>query len=352
MLQIDRASVDTVRDASSGDELVALVQEAIRLEFSTIPPYLTAMLSLKPGQNREIWWTIHDVVVDEMLHMTIAANLLNALGGRPTIADPDFVPTYPSPLPLGIGTDLIVGLERFSRDLVKRVFMEIEEPEHPLNFPVAAAFEADLPTFATIGEFYRTLGAKLVELGDRIFTGDPARQVVAPRWFSSERLFAITDAATAARALDLIVTEGEGTPTAPVDPDGDVAHYYRFAAIFHGKRLVRDTTTPAGFSFSGPQYPFDANGVWPMVDNQRLTPLDRGTEGWRRAQQFRVTFTRLLMALQRVFDGEPEHLDAAMGVMFEVKLAGQVLASQPAKGLGIRSGQTAGPIFDYAIVNR
>jgi Ferritin-like len=351
VLQIDRAAVDTVQDAGSGEELVGLVQEAIRLEFSTIPPYLTAMLSLKPGRNREIWWTIHDVVVDEMLHMTIAANLLNALGGRPTITGPNFVPPYPSSLPLGIGTQLVVGLEPYSRDVVRRVFMEIEEPEHPLVFPVAAGLEADLPTFATIGEFYRALSAKLLELGDGVFSGDPARQVVAPRWFPAERLFAITDAATAARALDLIVEEGEGTQIAPVDPDGDVAHYYRFEALWRGKRLVRDTTTPAGYSFSGPPFPFDADGVWPMVVNQRLTPLDPGTEAWRRAQQFQVTFTRLLNVLQRVFDGEPDRVDVAMGVMFELKLAGQVLASQPAIGPRIPNGRTAGPIFQSAIVN-
>ena len=65
-----------------------------------------------------------------------------------------------------------------------------------------------------------------------------------------------------------------------------------------------------------------------------------------------MTFTRLLTALQRIFDGEPDRLDVAMGVMFELKLTGQVLASQPATGPGIPGGQTAGPIFQYAIINQ
>ena len=121
MLPIERATVDTVQGASSGEELVGLVQEAIRLEFSTIPPYLAAMLSLRARPESEIWSTIHDVVVDEVLHMSIAANLLNALGGRPAVANPGFVPAYPSRLPLGVGTGLVVGLEPFSRDLVRRV---------------------------------------------------------------------------------------------------------------------------------------------------------------------------------------------------------------------------------------
>lgn len=352
MLRIDRAAVNTVQDASTAGDLVELIQEAIRLEFSTIPPYLTAMLSLKPGTNREIWRTIHDIVVDEMLHMTIACNLLNALGRRPTIADAGFVPVYPSSLPLGIGTGLEVGLEPFSRELVKCVFMEIEEPENPLVFRSARSADEALPSFATIGEFYRTLAAKLLELGDGVVTGDPARQVVAPRWFPTARLFAITDTATAARALRLIVEEGEGTAVAPVDPDGDIAHYYRFEAIFRGHRLVRDTTTAAGYSFSGPPYHVEADAIWPLTSNQRLADLDDKTDAWRRGQQFRATFTRLLQALQRVFDGAPEHLDAAMGVMFELKLAGQILVSQPVLVEGNPTGRTAGPVFEYAVLNQ
>jgi hypothetical protein len=350
MLRVERAAVDAVRTAASADDLVGLVQEAVRLEFSTIPPYLTAMLSLKPGQNREIWWAIHDVVVDEMLHLLIGCNLLNALRARPAIDDPAFIPAYPGPLPLGIGSGLVVGLEAFSLDVVKNVFMDIEEPERPLSFPGAAA-AADQPDFSTIGEFYRTLSTKLVELGDSALSGDPARQVVAPRWFAAERLFAITNVASAVRALALVVAEGEGTPDAPIDPDGDVAHYYRFEAIWRGRRLVRDDTVPAGYSFSGPPYSFDPAGVWPLTANQRQADLDRCSEAWRRVQQFRVTFTRLLGSLQRVIDGEPDHLDTAMGVMFELKLAGQVLAGLPAISGGVPSGRHAGPVFEYARMN-
>jgi hypothetical protein len=39
------------------------------------------------------------VVIEEMLHMTIAANVLNAVGGHPAIDRPDFVPNYPEDLP-------------------------------------------------------------------------------------------------------------------------------------------------------------------------------------------------------------------------------------------------------------
>lgn len=345
MLRIDPASVDALSTATSADDLVGLVAEAVRLEFATIPPYLTAMLSLRPGQNREIWWAIHDVVVDEMLHMLIGCNLLNALGARPALDTAGFVPTYPGALPLGIASGLEVGLEPFSLDLVGRVFMEIEEPEHPLVFPAALAATAEAPEFATIGEFYRTLAKVLGELGDGVLVGDPARQVVAPRWFPAGRLFPIVDVASAVRAIDLVTEEGEGTATSPIDPDGDVAHYYRFAAIRHGRALVADATAPEGFSFTGPAFPFDEAGVWPLTTNQHHEDLDADTEPWRRVARFRATFTRLLDALQRVVDGEPGHLDAAMGLMFELKLAGQMLVAAPIRTGGVDVGPHPGPVF-------
>ena len=255
MLRIDRSVIDTLGRARSADDVVDLVHQAVRLELATIPPYLTAMLSLKPGTNRVIWWAIHDVVVDEMLHMLIGCNLLNALGARPALDDPDLVLDYPHEMPLGVGSGLEVGLERFSLDLVERVFMEIEEPEQVLTFPGSRSLAVADESFGTIGEFYRTLSQVLTELGDGAFRGDPARQVVAPQWFPAERLFPVRDARSAVQALTLVTEEGEGTSTSPIDPDGDVAHYYRFAGIHRGRRLVADPDVPQGFSFSGEPVP-------------------------------------------------------------------------------------------------
>ncbi|MEV0616280.1 ferritin-like protein [Nonomuraea sp. NPDC050404] len=348
MLKIDRAAVNEVAGASGPGDLVARVHDAVRLEFATIPPYLTAMLSLKPGRNRDIWWAIHDVVVDEMLHLIIGCNLLNALGARPALDGADFVPRYPGPLPLGIGDDLVVGLEPFSRELMERVFMRIEEPEDPLIFRQASA----PPEFATIGEFYRTLSETLLALPGPLMPGDPARQVVAPHWYGTDRLFPIRTTKDAARAVSLIVEEGEGTRDSPVDPDGDIAHYYRFAAIAKGRRLVRDPSAPAGYSYTGAPYPFDPDGVWPLTPNQRAADLDPASEAWRRARQFQVTFTRLLSALQQCVDGRPGRLDAAMGIMFELKLAGQMLAATPVVCGGAPTGRNAGPVFVRETINR
>ena len=149
------------------------LQAAIELEHSTIPPYLTAYFTLKLGRNEEIAAIIRGIVIEEMLHMATAANVLLALGGSPQIDKPRFIPRYPGRLPMNVGDEVIVGLAKFSKELVYETFMKIEEPEQPLDFPARAAVEAGVPEleFATIGEFYQAIIEKLRAFGDGIFVG-------------------------------------------------------------------------------------------------------------------------------------------------------------------------------------
>lgn len=350
MIRIQRTFIEKLNAANSGQDLVSLVENAVRLEHSTIPPYLTAMLSFRPGTNREVWNIIHSVVVDEMLHMTIACNLLNALGKSPLIDCPAFIPNYPSPLPMGIETDLIVGLEPFSTDLAKNVFMKIEEPEHPLVLQEIASKQLD---FATIGQFYRALIAKIRELAQGskpLFVGDPARQVVAQKWFKSDRLFAVTDVQTAVKALEIIIEEGEGTAVSPFAADGELAHYYRFEEIARLQYLVTNPDAPHGYSFSG-SLPFDGTGVYPLTKNQKIADLDAASEAGRRARQFSFVYMKLLRRLQLTFDGAPDGFDAALALMYELKLAGQVLCSLPAVRNTTPTGLNAGPTFEYVTAN-
>src|SRR6187401_1377068 len=75
------------------------LQWAIEIEHSIIPPYLCALYSIKPGTNREAVEAITSVFIEEMLHMTLAANVLNAVGGAPRLDAADFLPRYPMNLP-------------------------------------------------------------------------------------------------------------------------------------------------------------------------------------------------------------------------------------------------------------
>jgi len=348
MLRIAPEFLTQVQSAQTAEDLHEMVGQAIRLEFSTIPPYLTAMLSLRANSNREIWSMIHEVVVEEMLHMTLMSNLLTAIGGNPRLNAPDFLPTYPGPLPMAIGDGLVVSLERFSLDQVRNVFMEIEEPEDPLAIPDGAAGLA-APTFATIGAFYEALKTSILAMGDVIFEGNSVPQVVPTDWFG-DKVFPIRTAADAARAIDLIVEEGEGTPDTPLEPDGDFAHYYKFEEIAKLRRIKADSSVDVGYSFSGDAIPFDEQDVWNFTANQKLSDLDRDSLAGRRASQFSFVFTKLMQSLQSSFTGTPDDFDTAMGLMFELKLAGQMLVQLPAVTNGQPTGLNAGPVFEYSYV--
>src|SRR5277367_4613490 len=153
------------------------LQKAIELEHATIPPYLYALYSLKPGTNLEIAGVIKSIVLQEMLHMSLDCNILNAIGGSPEIDAPCFVPKYPGPLPGGVESDLTVTLAPFSKQQVKDVFMVIEEPEDPLKFPVRNFAAMPPEKQETIGQFYGKIIEQIEYLTDSIFTGDPKKQL-------------------------------------------------------------------------------------------------------------------------------------------------------------------------------
>jgi hypothetical protein len=317
VIEIQRSYLDAVRAASTPRDLHKSLQAAVVLELATIPPYLTAYFSMKPGTNDEVARLVRSVVTEEMLHLTIAANVLNAVGGRPVLDSRDAVPDYPSPLPMGTAGGLIVHLGPMSIAQTE-LFMAIEQPEDPIA-------ERPGSDVVTIGDFYAAIIEKIKELGEPAFATPSAPQVTAP-WFGSHQLFAVTDVASAARALDVVVEQGEGTTASPEDGDGEgeLAHYYRFAEIKHGRRLVPDPTAEEGYSYSGDPIIFDPAGVFPMIMDPEPEFYPAGTTAGRLTEEFARTFRHLLVALQKTFSGHPSALNDAMGVMYELRL--QVIA--------------------------
>lgn len=350
MLKIHTQHIQAVQSAESLNDLFPLVQNAIELEHATIPPYLTAMFSIKPGKARDIWNIIHSIVIEEMLHMTISSNILNAIGGSPAIDNPKFVPEYPGGLPMGIGDGLIVNLEKLSKSVVKNTFMQIEEPENPIHIPVRntklmAAEAIDIPEFATIGTFYAYLDKKIQELAPEKLPGDPKKQVTSS-FFSSDVLFPILTKEDVSRAINIIVEQGEGTSTTPIDLEGEIAHYYRFEEIYVGKSLVV-TTKPDGtqdFSYSGAPITFSDDDIFPIFPNTKANMLAPGSEERRRVDDFNTTYASLLNGLHRTFNGEPTFLNQTIGLMFDIKLLAEKLCGTPFPG---KSGYTIGPTFEF-----
>ena len=99
------------------------LQWAIELEHFTLPPYLCALNSLDAARNPEASEVVASVLVEEMLHMTLTANLLNAVGGHPQLDSPRMLPGYPRCLPHG-DCSFEVPLLRFSPEALD-VFLKI-----------------------------------------------------------------------------------------------------------------------------------------------------------------------------------------------------------------------------------
>uniref|UniRef100_F6TAB1 Iminophenyl-pyruvate dimer synthase domain-containing protein n=4 Tax=Ciona intestinalis TaxID=7719 RepID=F6TAB1_CIOIN len=117
------------------EEIRNIIQMGIWVELYTIPPYMTAMLSLKREKFKEVYNILKSVSTEEMLHMVLNANVLNSIGGKPNTTDTFWLPDYPTTLPsMGfyqIRPDITLTIAPFSRAIVKDVFMEIEKPASP-----------------------------------------------------------------------------------------------------------------------------------------------------------------------------------------------------------------------------
>ena len=208
-------------------ELQRHLHAAVQLEHATIPPYLTALYSIHPGTNSEAYHILRAVAVEEMLHLTLAANLLNAVGGTPDLTVDGFVPLYPAYLPDG-ETDFEVSLEKFSKRAIE-TFLKIERPASKAgegvatvrrkrrNHTLRAAHVHDDSDehFYSIGEFYQAIEQALVRLhekhGDALFSGDRSRQVTAAYYYSGGgEIIEVVDLDSAQAAIRLISEQGEG----------------------------------------------------------------------------------------------------------------------------------------------
>jgi hypothetical protein len=325
------------------------LQQAIELEHATLPTYLYALYSIKPDTNQQIASLVLSVVMEEMLHMALACNILNAVGGHPVIDKPDFIPPYPGPLPGGVESGLQVPLSPFSLNLVKEVFEVIEEPEEPLQFPLKSfALIAQSPL--TIGQFYARIKQSIIDLSkkENIFTGNPSYQLT--HGFPSSELIAVHDVVTASSAIDTIVEQGEGTHTSPLDSQHELAHFYRYEEIVKGWELVPNPTPPPDFHYAGASIPFDEDGVYPVITNPRVFGYAPGSAAAINNDTFNYTYTSLLKTLHAVFNGQPSQLIAAIGLMESLKqMAFAMMSAIPAGPA--KPGFNAGPSFEYAPTN-
>lgn len=285
-------------------KLLAWLQTAIELELSTIPPYMVALLSMKPSANREAADLIRGVMIEEMLHLALVSNVMNAVGGTVRLG-PDNLPSYPLWLNFEGKRDFPVNLAPFSADNIA-TFMKIEEPQALAAPRVEMLKEIDIPGL-TIGQFYMTIVALLEELGPSIFTGDPSRQLHDDYyWGGGNRIIPVSDLDSARRALDIVIVQGEGAPNGRTGFSG---HYYRFAEIFYQHRYAPndDPAKPP----TGEPLPVDYTAVYPIKVNPK--PSDYTDSPLAKLNDtFNARYTMMIAELEQALTGQPKVLYTAI----------------------------------------
>ncbi len=301
--------------ADARESLGALLQSALELEFSTVPPYLSAAFSIG-NENEELYRLILRIAKEEMLHMTAVANLMNAVGIPPNIIRA--IPDYPYDLDV-LEPPLHLDLTSFSFELVKDLFMQIETPEEPVDFTLAF----DDGSVETIGQFYE----KIIQIIEKdtipsLFDNaeatkykqikvDPNFQPVHYKNNSDTHRyplkpdidFVITDKKSAVRHLEWIVAEGEGASEFdPLSAEGIPGHYYRFESILEGAYLVKDGSASLGFSYSGGDLPFDESDVTKFLVNAKASDFEETSSGIkRRMDKFNQSYTQMVDRLSFAF---------------------------------------------------
>ena len=358
------------------EALIYMLCEAAELEHGIMCQYLFAAFSLKQSQDEGLTaeevkavqrWRkqISHVATQEMLHLSLVQNLLSAIGGAPHMSRPNF-PHPARHYPAGVHLALLPF-----GDQALRHFMFLERPEG-MDLKDAdgmAAFGRALPAmgageivprpqdFATVGHLYRSIEAGIAHLADKygerwLFVGPPRAQATQQH-FGWPELIPVTDAASAQRAIDEILEQGEG-------PRGNWqdAHFGKFVQILDEFEQLR----AANRAFD-PVRPVVVVNVRPAERDVEV-PLVTDPLARQVMDLFNVSYEILLTLLQRFFahteetDSQLKALaDASVNLMFEVvKPLGDLVTALPAGPE--YPGRTAGPSFelfyesDYVLPHR
>jgi Ferritin-like len=257
--------------------LTYLLCEAAELEHGLMCEYLYAAFSLKtaaddtlPAEHVEAverWRSVVlGVAAQEMLHWALVNNLLTAVGSAPYVARPH-MPHQAKGYPAGVQLALVPFGERALRH-----FLFLERPEG-MELRDADGFDPAGPAlpimaandivpwgqeFHTVGHLYRSIQGGIANLAERIgeeqlFIG-PVDAQAGPESFGWPQLVPITDVATASRAIEDIVEQGEGARG-----DWSAAHYGRFLTVLEELLAIK----AADPTFE-PAHPAVAAGVRPV----------------------------------------------------------------------------------------
>ena len=335
-------STDTPRDLAW---IRRTLQSAIELEYSTLPLYLSAMLSVEV-QNYTAYNTVRSVAMEEMTHMALASNLLAALGGTPAIKTLQI--RYPTQgLPGDVEPDLEIGLGQYSEPQLKN-FMRLEQPE----FMVDATESRE--TYPTIGTLYDGIRTALRANKDDVVSAvkaatDPTNTTASKQVPDSIGLLrfvydpAIDPVEMLCAGIDEITHQGEGGSVGSVvtgsDFEYEESHYAKFANLYYGHSYLDPGDLGPMTSENEPDFFRGPAIAAPTVTNVLAVPADGyekilaldpnaidGAHGGVRAQldAFDTAFSNMLMTLDTVWNptttGSWQQLNSAASKMVNYRV--------------------------------
>ena len=349
------------------EELVYLLGEACGIEHGLMCEYLYAQFSLKrapdegltPDQLTRVQaWeaAMISVIKQEMLHLALATNILTAIGAAPHFERPNF-PILSRWYPAGVQIALVPFGERALRH-----FIYLERPEG-MALHDAAGFAADqhaqpltvddAPLVAvpeewqTVGHLYRGIEAGLANLcarygEDAVFIG-PTRAQAVTDLFEWPELIAVTDLASASRAIETIVEQGEGARG-----DWIRSHFGTFVGILED--LLAEQAADPGFN---PARPVEPAFVRLPPDVEAGTVIEEPTTA-QVADLVNGLYEAMLQVLSRYYIHHGESAaefdtlarTAKHLMNWVMRQLGPVLTTLPVGPS--HPGRTAGPTFDIA----
>ncbi len=294
------------------DWLKSALQTAIELEQSTLPLYLAAMFSLEV-QNYTNYNLLRSVVMEEMVHMAIASNMLAAIGGTPRIKD--LRPGFPGMgLPGGAEPDFEGVLARLSKRQLRN-FMRLELPA----FLLPAKFKDE--KYPTISTLYAAVAEAIDHNADAVRAavkaGGKSNQVGDNIGFTTIAYSEGTDPVEQMKSgIHEIIEQGEGASSRTLhapDFEGEESHYAKYAEMFYGARYQLPVPAIELTRESEPEFFKGTPIQWPVVTNVLAVPSDgyakvlaldpQGAEVEAALEKFDGKYTEIMTLLDLMWNG-------------------------------------------------
>lgn len=184
-------------------------QAAAAVELYTLPLYITAMTSVA-DKNSEACTIIRSVVIEEMLHLQLAANLCAALDAPPCFRPPQYGADVPYIKPYDPETGERGFLKAVLGPLDDEMLNTMLDIENPEEIPAGQSMDHQTPQhpYSSIGEMYDGLIVGIKQVGPEQFSWNTQRQQA--HWPKQNFPQIIASYADARNAVQAVTNQGEG----------------------------------------------------------------------------------------------------------------------------------------------